>query len=395
MNETHAKKASQAFEQATGTTIFRPRGHQLETEPGPLESKGPVNANPQSDPGKLFVDLGKIIANGLEPERPSVARISPERCMLYKGRINEIHSEPGVGKTNLALCFAQTVTKEGGHVVFIDPEDTPVGILTRLKAFGADMQMVVEQFHYLHNPTLEEFGAAISWTARNRPDLVILDGLAEALAAEGKNEDKVGDVLSFFRYRLRPFAELGGAAVLVSDHVSKSTEDRGRWARGSGAKLGRYDGVSYSAELLESYSSTQAGKVSLKIAKDRNGGVGTVGQIVGDIAFSPNGSTTHFEFREHEHTNKFRPTTIMAKVCAHLEKFRDASKNDLRKLGKSQYVDQAISCLVEEGFLSISKEGQRTQFAVLKHYTSLDKDQQDLVQEVRTAVEAGMFKKAS
>ena len=316
MNEAQAKKASQAFEQATGTKIPRPRRHQPESEPEPSKSKGPVNANPQSDPGKLFVDLGKIIANGLEPERPSVARLSPERCMLYKGRMNEIHSEPGVGKTNLALCFAQAVMKEGGHVLFIDPEDTPVGILTRLKAFGADMQMVVEQFHYLHNPIPEEFGAAISWTAGNRPDLVILDGLAEALAAEGKNEDKVGDVLSFFRYRLRPFAELGGAAVLVSDHVSKSTEDRGRWARGSGAKLGRYDGVSYSAELVESYSSTQAGRVSLKIAKDRNGGVGTVGQIVGDIAFSPNGSTTHFEFCEHEHMESSDQPSLWQNLCA-------------------------------------------------------------------------------
>ena len=27
------------------------------TEPEPSESKGPVDASPQSDPGKLFVDL--------------------------------------------------------------------------------------------------------------------------------------------------------------------------------------------------------------------------------------------------------------------------------------------------------------------------------------------------
>jgi hypothetical protein len=97
------------------------------------------------EPGKLFVDLGKIIANGLEPERPSVACLSPEKGMLYKGRINEIHGEPGVGKTNLALCFALTEMADGGHVLFIDPEDTPVGILNRLKAFGADMEMVVER----------------------------------------------------------------------------------------------------------------------------------------------------------------------------------------------------------------------------------------------------------
>lgn len=178
LEEDDIRRAAEAFEKKSGGSA--------------------KDAREPPTPEKLFVDLGAIIANGLEPERPGVARLSPERCMLYKGRINEIHSEPGVGKTNLALCFALAVIKEGGHVLFIDPEDTPSGILARLNAFGADMQMVVESFHYLHNPTPAEFEAAILWAAENRPALVILDGLAEALAAEGKNEDKVGDVLSFF-----------------------------------------------------------------------------------------------------------------------------------------------------------------------------------------------------
>ncbi len=100
----------------------------------------------------------------------------------------------------------------------------------------------------------------------NHPDLVILDGLAEALAAEGQNEDKVGDVLGFFRSRLRPFAELRGRCSSLRP-CHESTEDRGRWARGSGAKLGRYDGVSYSAELAKPYSPTQAGKFASRSRK--------------------------------------------------------------------------------------------------------------------------------
>jgi hypothetical protein len=134
--------------------------------------------------------------------------------------------------------------------------------------------------------------------------------------------------------------------------------------------------VSYSAELTVPYSPTLAGKVCLSIAKDRNGGVGTVRQIVGDVAFSPNGATTHFEFCEHEHTDKFRPTAIMAKVCKHLGKFPDASARDLRALGKARYVDQGINCLVEEGFLSRSMKGQRTQFTLLKPFSELDENMQ-------------------
>ena len=70
----------------------------------------------------------------------------------------------------------------------------------------------------------------------------------EALAAEGKDENEVGDVLTFFRERLRPFPE-AGAAVLIAYHVTKSTETRGRWARGSGAKLARYDAFARSLSL--------------------------------------------------------------------------------------------------------------------------------------------------
>ena len=36
-------------------------------------------------PEKLFVDLGAIIANGLEPERPGVARLSPRLVRNIKG----------------------------------------------------------------------------------------------------------------------------------------------------------------------------------------------------------------------------------------------------------------------------------------------------------------------
>ena len=201
----------------------------------------------------LFVNLKQIIEGGLKPERPSVAMTPTGKCLLYAGRLNEIHGEPSVGKTKVALSLARCVIEDGGHVIYIDPEDTPAGILNRLAATGADVEALEPFIHYLHNPMPADFSRAIAYAEKHKPALVVLDGLAEALAAEGKDENEVGDVLTFFRERLRPFAE-AGAAVLIADHVTKSTETRGKWARGSGAKLGRYDGVSYSAELIEAYS---------------------------------------------------------------------------------------------------------------------------------------------
>jgi hypothetical protein len=59
----------------------------------------------------------------------------------------------------------------------------------------------------------------------------------------------------------------------------------------------------------------------------------------------------------------------MAKICEYLEAFPDASKNDLRKLGKHEWVDKAVSELVAEGKLKVTKEGQRTKFTLLKNHS--------------------------
>jgi hypothetical protein len=179
-------------------------------------------------------------------------------------------------KRNIGLSIARCVIEDGGHVIWLDPEDTPAGTLKRLASFGADVAALEPFFHYVHNPTPDDFCRAIAYAAKHPQTLIYLDGLAEALAAEGKDENNVSDVLVFLRERLRPFAE-EGAAVLIADHVTKSTENRGRWSHGSGAKLGRYDDISCSAELVQPYSPKLAGKIRLRVAKDRNGGVGAGG----------------------------------------------------------------------------------------------------------------------
>jgi hypothetical protein len=104
------------------------------------------------------------------------------------------------------------------------------------------------------------------------------------MATEDLDEDKAKDTLKFLRRTLRPFAELG-CAVVILDHVVKNKSGQGRWSRGSGAKIGQYDGVSYVLQLIESYTPKKAGKLSLKVAKDRHGGVGAINQKIGDFVF--------------------------------------------------------------------------------------------------------------
>jgi len=322
---------------------------------------------PPPPPAPIFADLSPFLDGTAQQEVPTVAQAWQGRALFYSGRLNEIHAEPGVGKTNILISSAIAVLESGGAVLYIDPEDTPRGFATRLLLLGADPEDVRARVHYLHNPEPEEIGRAQEWAREHNPALVVLDGLAESMAAVGANEDKAAEVLGFFRSTVRPFAE-SGAAVVIADHVTKSSEGRGQFARGSGAKAGRYDGVSYDIVPGKPYTPQQEGFVKFKIAKDRNGGAGPRGKIVAELHFLPGADgRTVTEFREPRELaegEKFRPTAIMEKIAKHLGVYGTASKRELRGLGKSQYVDAAVEIMAEEGTLHIEQKGQSIRFSL-------------------------------
>ena len=58
-------------------------------------------------------------------------------------------------------------------------------------------------------------------------------------------------------------------------------------------------------------------------------------------------------------SGSFRPTAIIKKIMAHLRDKGEASKTELRDLGKSQAVDLAIQILQEEGALMLTKIGKK------------------------------------
>jgi hypothetical protein len=330
----------------------------------------PFFQEPRQEPAPpLFVDLSPFLDGTAKQEVPTVAEVWDGRCLFYAGRLNEIHAEPGTGKTNILMVACNAVLDAGGRVLYIDPEDTPKGFTTRMLMLGADPEAIRERVHYLHNPTPEEILTAQSWANEYKPDIVIFDGLAEGMAAVGANEDKAQEVLPFFRANLRPFAE-SGAAVVIADHVTKATEGRSQFARGSGAKAGRYDGVSYDIRAGIQYTPKQAGFVKLKIAKDRNGGAGPKGKIVVELHFTPGADgRTITEFREPaERTEgeEFRPTVIMGKIREHLAVHETANKTELRKVGKAEYVEAAVSLMLKEGEIRMEQKGQSKLYSLIK-----------------------------
>ncbi|PTX95075.1 hypothetical protein DB345_12320 [Spartobacteria bacterium LR76] len=340
-----------------------------------IEKSGRSDSGDVSD---LFADVGKILSAGLDPERPTVAEYATGSFLFYAGRLNEIHGEPGTGKSNINLLATMTVLATGQPVLYIDPEDSAEAAIRRLLGFGCPEDVIRDHFKHTRCPAGDDYARLASWATANKPPLVIVDGLAEALAADGLSEDKPEDFLKFCRERLQPFTD-AGAAVVLSDHVVKSAENRGRWSRGTGAKLGRYDGVSYAVELGQGYSPTVEGFVRLSVAKDRNGGVGVVGQSVTEIHFSPmEAGLTRVTFKKPtgKSEGRFLPTALMEKVSRQLETVPTSSARDLRALGKSDFVDRAIRELVAMGNLQVTPGGigRSNKYKLIKPYREDNSD---------------------
>ena len=322
-----------------------------------------------------FTDFKPIVAGGFQRETPAVCEAIPGRFLLYAGRLNEFHGESGIGKTNISLAIASRIMDAGGIVLFLDPEDNPQGIAQRFIALGGNPNHLLTRFKYVHNPEPSDYPGLIEWAKQAKPTGVFLDGLAEALVAEGYNEDKATDVLAFHFQRTRPFAD-AGAAVVIADHVAKNKESRGRDPRGSGGKLGRYDGCAYIIELIKAYSPTTAGAVRLLIAKDRNGGVGHVGERIAELHFTPeeDGKTLVHFTSATDGEKPFMPTGLMEQVSRFVETSDLVpSKNAIEQAvkGKAKYKRQAISSLVELGYLKEEKHGIGMQYSSVKPFREI------------------------
>jgi len=323
----------------------------------------------------LFTDLSPYLDGKFVREVPTVARVFGKKCLLYARRINEVHAEPGCGKSQMQAAAIIEVLKViaeaaagDGYVIVIEPEDGPDGFCNRLVALGADKEMIRKHVKYLNSATPEEIQRAVAWSKYHTVVLVILDGLAQSLADHGFDENSVLDVLKFFKIVLRPFAN-SGAAVLVADHVVKNSTGS-RWGRGTGAKLGHYDGLVLELKQVVAFTPDKAGHLSLTISKDRRGGAGFIGQHLADLHFEPLGNDrTAFRWEEKNPNTKWVPTEAMRRILTGLIEAEKAgtilNATDAKSVGvKKGYADQALKELVAGGLANWDKDSKPHQVTI-------------------------------
>lgn len=316
-------------------------------------------------------DVQALLDSDLEGETPSFLTRTDGQPLIYAGKMHVFQGEPSTGKTWLALLAVLEVLGIGGAAVYIDFEDTAKGILGRLLAIGAEPAQVRERFAYVQpaggfGPAEKlELGRMLD---RLNPDLVVIDGVAEALARDGLSEDRASEVVGWIE-RLPRWISRTGAAVVMLDHLVKAREEQGRYARGSGAKLAAVDGAAYLVRLSSAFSKQRAGAMKVIIAKDRPGGVGAIGETAALAKIEPKGDgarvivTLDVDTGETERRTPFRPTGIMRAVSDVLEGSTvplGASALKTLVVGKPNMISKAIALLEAEGYVVPVRQGRST-----------------------------------
>lgn len=190
--------------------------------------------------------------------------------LFYAGKVNEIHGPSESGKSMVLLAVAAQEMRAGRNVAMVDYEDDGKSIVNRLRwVFGLTRDLIERHFYYFNPETplgdegLDELKGA------SDASLFIIDAVTEAMSVEGLDGRNENEVATWYNLLPKKIASWGPAVVVV-DHVGKgdSTAQIGSQHKKSGIT-----GVSYTAEPVFPFTRGGRGKLLLKVAKDRPGGV--------------------------------------------------------------------------------------------------------------------------
>ncbi|RDV44129.1 hypothetical protein DOE76_13880 [Leifsonia sp. ku-ls] len=255
------------------------------TDPERLNPREPelptVEAEPDSDPeGSSWseVDLTDILNGTYVETMPTILHREDGPALFYPGCVNDLHGESESGKSWIAIAAVLQVIARGEHVRYLDFESTALEVTKRLLLCGGERQVIDRYFHY-YRPTEDPLDGSNAPVLRDfqrmlnsRASLIVLDGVTEAMTKSGFDFEKNKDVAKWMVIP-KSLANVTGAAVVLIDHVIKSSEGRGRFMIGAQHKMAALDGASYLVDVEAGIAKGAKGSLLMKVAKDRPGQV--------------------------------------------------------------------------------------------------------------------------
>ncbi len=237
---------------------------------GSMESR---EASKNASSSWQFEDLTQL-ASGVElPPTPTVFQREDGQGLFYRGAVNDLHGEPGCGKSMIAQIAAAQELKSSHDVIYIDYEDSARNVVKRLMLLGVTGEQIVAHFHYVRPSAKPSSPTSLGgWRETldyaDTATLSVIDGVTSCLAYAGLDSNSGDDIAAWYNTMPRLISACGPAVVLI-DHVVKSKDNRGRYAGGSMQKLALIDGISYSVDMTKPVGKGVRGTIVIKSGKDR------------------------------------------------------------------------------------------------------------------------------
>ncbi|WP_326602347.1 hypothetical protein [Rhodococcus sp. PD04] len=240
------------------------------------EAAAAATAESSWDPVDLTPILADIAAGTITLPEATIMPRADGLCLLYPGLVHSFHGESESGKSLLMQSASAVEISDGHDVLYLDYESDQLSVVQRIAQLGAPVDMIARHLTYVRPG--EAINGAVSrgrWERllSRRYSLAILDGVTDALATFGYSSIDNDDVTKWTRDVPKHIADVTGAAVALIDHVSKDTGGRGRFAIGGSAKMNGLTGAAYIVEVEEPLGRGRRGVLTVRIGKDRPGGV--------------------------------------------------------------------------------------------------------------------------
>jgi len=223
-----------------------------------------------AEPSWAVDDLDALFAAGFKTPETTVLERTDGLNLLYAERIHIFFGLPGNGKSWAALLATLQEIKKGKYVLYLDFEASSKNVAQKLLQLGLTESEIRKQFRYkrVWDAYNEENDAYLAELLGSEDfTLVVMDGVTEYFSLMGLNDYLNREVATAFRVP-HYIASLGPAVVLV-DHVSKTSNNNSNDAIGSGHKRASTDGAMYRFENDAPIAKGKVGRSRLYLTKDK------------------------------------------------------------------------------------------------------------------------------